>query len=201
MPGAFGPRGPVVEGPPRRGSSTKAQRPPRRGRSSARPDALGAGPCAGGETLGRCRNSGIIGMVCTLGIYTSLHDIWYIKSYIYLSIYLPIYLSTYLPIYLSTYLPIYLSTYLSTYLSIHPCIHPSIHPSIHLSTHIHTVNIIAGKFFVWWLVLFLHTVVSIWRYLWSFFMGVFNYWHIIVYYSVIWDHEVDKNPSQSLINN
>ena len=162
MHGAFGPCGPVVEGPPRRGSSTKAQRPPRRRRSSARPDAIGAGPCAGGETLGRCRNSGIIGMVCTLGIYTSLHDIWYIISYFYLSTY----------------------------------------PSIHLSTYLHTVNIIAGMFFVWWFALFLHTVVSIWRYLWSFLLwGVFNYWHIIVYYSVIWDHEVDKNPSQSLINN
>ena len=97
MHGAFGPCGPVVEGPPRRGSSTKAQRPPRRRRSSARPDAIGAGPCAGRETLGRCRNSGIIGMVCTLGIYTSLHEMIY--HIIYLSNYLSIYPSIHPPIY------------------------------------------------------------------------------------------------------
>ena len=96
-----------------------------------------------------CRNSGIIGMVCTLGIYTSLHDIWYIISSIYLSIYL------------------------------------SIYPSIHLSTHIHTASIIAGRFFVWWLVLFLHTVVSIWRYLWSFFMGGIQ---LLAYYCMPLSH-------------
>ena len=128
MPGAFGPCGPVVEGPPRRGSSTKAQRPPRRRRSSARPDAIGAGPCAGGETLGRCRNSGIIG----IGIYTSLHDIWFIISYYIISYHI-----------ISYHIISYhiISYHLSIYLSIHP------------STYPHTsANIIAGRFFVWWLV-------------------------------------------------
>ena len=113
------------------------------------------------------------------GMYT-----WYIHITAWHMIYHIIYLSIYLP----TYLPIYLSICLSIY------------PSIHPSTHIHTVNIIAGRFFVWWLVLFLHTVVSIWRYLWSFFYGGIQLLHIIVYHSVIWDHEVDKNSSQSVIN-
>ena len=58
---------------------------------------------------------------------------------------------------ISYHISIYLSTYLPTYLSIYLSIHPS--------THIHTVNIIAGRFSVWWLVFFLHTVVSIWRYI------------------------------------
>ena len=41
-------------------------------------------------------------------------------------------------------------TYDISYLSIYPSIYLSIyiHPSIHPSTHIHTVNIIAGRFFV-----------------------------------------------------
>ena len=165
MHGAFGPCGPVVEGPPRRGSSTKAQRPPRRRRSSTRPDAIGAGPCAGGETLGRCRNSGIIGMVCTLGIYTSCmtYDI-HITAWDDISYHISIYLSIYPSIHPSI-------------LSIHP-IHPSIHPPTY--THIHTVNIIAGGV-VWWLVLFLHTVVSIWRYLWSFFLWGYSTIGILLY--------------------
>ena len=74
------------------------------------------------------------------GMYT-----WYIHITAWHMIYHIIYLSIYLPI----YLPIYLFIY----------------PSIHPSTHIHTVNIIAGRFSVWWLVFFLHTVVSIWRYI------------------------------------
>ena len=124
MHGAFGPCGPVVEGPPRRGSSTKAQRPPRRRRSSARPDAIGVGPCAGGETLGRLMPKQ---WNYWYGMYT-----WYIHITAWQMIY-----------HIISY-HIHQSINLSIYLSIHP--------SIHLSAHIHIVNIIAGRFFVWWLV-------------------------------------------------
>ena len=119
MRGAFGPCGPVVEGPPRRGSSTKAQRPPRRRRSSARPDAIGAGPRAGGETLGRLMPKQWnywYGMYTWYIHITAWHMIYHIISYhIHQSINLSIYLSIY--------------------------------QSIHLSAHIHTVNVIAGRLF------------------------------------------------------
>ena len=105
--------------------------------------------------------------------------------YIHITAWHMIYNITY--IYLSIYLSIYVSIYLPIYLSIHP------------STHIHTVNIIAGGLCDEWIyfciLLFLFGDIY-----GPFFMGVFNYWHIIVYHSVIWDHEVDKNPSQSVIN-
>ena len=161
------PCGPVVEGPPRRG-----RRPRRRHNAHHDVDEVPRDPMlselghaqAARRLADWCR---IIGMVRTRGIYTSLHDMWYIISYIYLSI--------------------YPSIYLSIYLSIHP------------STHIHTVNIIAGGLCDEWIyfciLLFLFGDIY-----GPFFMGVFNYWHIIVYHSVIWDHEVDKNPSQSVIN-
>ena len=70
-------------------------------------------------------------------------------------------------------------------ISYHLSIYLFIYLSIHLSTHIHTASIIAGRFFVWWLVLFLHTVVSIWRYLWSFFMGGIQ---LLAYYCMPLSH-------------
>ena len=99
-----------------------------------------------------------------------------------------------------------ISYQISIYLSIHPFIHPSIylsiHPSIYLPTYILLILLQGGFLFDDWfyfcILLFLFGDI----YGPFFFLGgVFNYWHIIVYYSVIWDHEVDKIPSQSLINN
>jgi hypothetical protein len=150
------PCGPVVEGPPRRG-----RRPRRRHNAHHDVDEVPRDPMlselghaqAARRLADWCR---IIGMVRTRGIYTSLHDMWYIISYIYLSIHLSIYLFIYLP------------------------------------TYILLILLQGGCLFDDWFY-FLHTFVSIWRYVWSFFFGGINYWYIIVYYSVVWDHEVDKN--------
>ena len=161
MPGAFGPCGPDVEGPPTTRFLDEGTTP------TTTSTKFRATRCYRSWAMRRRRDAWQMPKQWNYwyGMYT-----WYIHITAWHMIYHIIFLSIYL--------------------------------SIHLSTYLHTVNIIAGMFFVWWFALFLHTVVSIWRYLWSFLLwGVFNYWHIIVYYSVIWDHEVDKNPSQSLINN
>ena len=81
---------------------------------------------------------------------------------------------------------------ISYHISIYLSIHLSIYLFIYLPTYILLILLQGGCLFDDWFY-FLHTFVSIWRYVWSFFFGGINYWYIIVYYSVVWDHEVDKN--------
>ena len=95
---------------------------------------------------------------------------------------------------------IYLSIYLSIHPSIHPPIHPSIHPSIypHIPTYILLILLQGGlcdEWFYFCILLFLFGDIY-----GPFFYGGIQLLHIIVYHSVIWDHEVDKNSSQSVIN-